>query len=243
MEMEKNLVSIASQQQHTHPLDLKWHDVCYVQRSITSICSSCCPLSKLELIEAELDTLRNQIDYPTFPVHLRLANFTKLRETTGRWLSVPFYACTHKPGYSYLMRLVVYPNGTGSGNGTHVSVYLHMMKGKHDRNLTWPFEHMVKVVLNIVDDNQQVSMTFLFSSESGFGARVSKGIMAFEGPGYYKFINHSMLAGKEEITFEIEYANPGRTCGRYQPLGVVDVLSAFLIILLFIVLCCGVPSR
>ena len=250
-EVERNLASLTSQHQHTHMLDLKRLDECHLRNSkevflnnSSLVYDSCCPLSKLELIEAELETLREQIDYPSFPVHLRLTNFSRLRESTRRWLSVPFYACTQQPGHGYLMRLVVYPNGTGSGNGTHVSVYLHLMNGKYDRNLSWPFQDTVKVVFNNRNDNQQVSKTFNFSSVVDVGDKVREGLMALEGLGYSRFISHSMISVDDEISFEIGYANPSKACSPPPPhLPAGEEISGLVVFIIIAICCCCMFSK
>ena len=41
----------------------------------------------------------------------------------------------------------MYPNGKGSGKGTHISVYTYLMKGEHDDELEWPFEGRIRVEL------------------------------------------------------------------------------------------------
>ena len=40
----------------------------------------------------------------------------------------------------YKMCLSVYANGSGEGEGIHMSVYLCIMKGPYDDQLLWPFE-------------------------------------------------------------------------------------------------------
>ena len=56
-----------------------------------------------------------------------------LYKHTGKvWHSPPFY---YEDGYK--LCLAVYANGKGAGAGTHVSVELLQMKGKHDDKLRW----------------------------------------------------------------------------------------------------------
>ena len=45
------------------------------------------------------------------------------------------------------MTLRVYPNGNGSSNGTHVSVYIHLMKGPNDDYLQFPINGLFSVQL------------------------------------------------------------------------------------------------
>ena len=50
------------------------------------------------------------------------------------YISPPFY--THRMGYK--LRLEVYPNGLCQGAGTHVSVFVRLLKGENDQDLAWP---------------------------------------------------------------------------------------------------------
>ena len=70
------------------------------------------------------------------PLIIKLSNFTSHKLQKSRVFSVPFY--THKRGYK--MCLSVYPNGCRQAEGTHVSVFLHIMKGPYDNQLEWPLE-------------------------------------------------------------------------------------------------------
>ena len=57
--------------------------------------------------------------------------------------SAPFY--TSKSGYKLCLRL--YPAGDGMGEGTHISVYLVVMRGEYDSLLVWPMRHRIKLTL------------------------------------------------------------------------------------------------
>ena len=56
------------------------------------------------------------------------------------YISPPFYS--YKNGYK--LRLEVYLNGQGDGTGTHVSFFIRLLKGEHDRSLwlreMWPMD-------------------------------------------------------------------------------------------------------
>ena len=45
------------------------------------------------------------------------------------------------------MCLRLYPNGGGSGEGTHLSVYITILRGEYDALLQWPFQHKVTLIL------------------------------------------------------------------------------------------------
>lgn len=73
----------------------------------------------------------------TPPLTFELDNFEERRSHSEEWMSPPFYSCSQG---GYKMCLVVYPNGWGSGLGTHLSMYIHFMHGEYDAWLQWPFE-------------------------------------------------------------------------------------------------------
>lgn len=59
--------------------------------------------------------------------------------------SPPFLTSPH--GYRLCLRM--YLNGDGEGKGTHVSLFMVLMKGEHDSILTWPFNQ--KVILSLIN--------------------------------------------------------------------------------------------
>ncbi len=64
----------------------------------------------------------------------------------GRTISLyspPFYTSTH--GYRLCLR--AYLNGDGEGKGTHVSLFIVIMKSEYDDLLKWPFSHKVTLTL------------------------------------------------------------------------------------------------
>ena len=60
-----------------------------------------------------------------------------------------------QPGYlllctrGYLSCLLVYANGSQDVRGTHVSVYVTLMKGKYDDELAWPMCGTIRITLQI----------------------------------------------------------------------------------------------
>lgn len=57
--------------------------------------------------------------------------------------SAPFY--TSRFGYKLCLR--VYMDGDGSGKGSHLSLFITMMRGEYDALLQWPFTQMVTLLL------------------------------------------------------------------------------------------------
>ena len=75
--------------------------------------------------------------YCTSPLVIKMSQFSQFKVNNKRWSSPGFY--THP--YGYKMCLNVYANGYCDGEGTHVSVYLLLMKGENDDALTWPIKY------------------------------------------------------------------------------------------------------
>ncbi|RDD40711.1 TNF receptor-associated factor 4 [Trichoplax sp. H2] len=66
-------------------------------------------------------------------------------------ISDPFYS--HRHGYK--LCALMYPNGDGNGKSTHVSIFVHLLKGEYDGVLSWPYEH--KTTFELVDQSDNVS--------------------------------------------------------------------------------------
>ena len=68
------------------------------------------------------------------PIQIIMTRFNQHQRHYNDWWSDPFY--THPHGYK--MCLNVSANGYDNGEGTHVSVYVFLMRGDFDDRLTWP---------------------------------------------------------------------------------------------------------
>jgi hypothetical protein len=79
----------------------------------------------------------------TPPVTFTLDNFHERKDNNEFWLSPYFYS--HK--YGYKMQLKVFPNGTGEGAGTHISMFVLIVPGEFDDLLAWPFCGIITVHL------------------------------------------------------------------------------------------------
>ena len=81
------------------------------------------------------------------PVDIVMDDFEKHKRSDDAWYSPPFY--THLGGYRMCLR--VDANGNGDGKGTHVSVFVHLMRGEFDDLLKWPFRGEVTIQLKKTD--------------------------------------------------------------------------------------------
>ena len=106
--------------------------------------------------------------YPRPPWVVKLEGFEEKRNSKG---------CYNNPVYShfggYKMCLSVYPNGVGSVKGTHVTVFISLMKGDNDENLKFPFKGRIVVsLLNQLEDKKHLT-TELWSPESNVPEDIS----------------------------------------------------------------------
>ena len=73
------------------------------------------------------------------------------------------------------LRRYIYPNGSGDGKNTHLSVFVAVIKGEYYALLRWPFDKKVKLTLiNQQDDPDQ--------RENETGEIVAKIFSALQGP-------------------------------------------------------------
>jgi len=90
------------------------------------------------------------------PVVIKVPDFTNLKKSNQVWCSEAFF--THERGCK--IKLFVIAAGYGFGKGTHVSVYMYLLKGPYDDQLEWPVNMDAKVMLlNQISDKDHVVMT------------------------------------------------------------------------------------
>ena len=122
--------------------------------------------------------VRPQLIYNIPPVGFIMTGFLEKKQADKVWTSPPYY--THIGGYKFCLE--VYPNGDGSGKGTHLSVYARLMEGEHDDELEWPFEGRITVkLLNQKTNNRHYRRLFVFNGQTN---RV----------GFTEFISHTDLS-------------------------------------------------
>ena len=91
------------------------------------------------------------------PVIIKLPYFVKNKNDKVDWYSNPFLRshCGHK------MKLNVVPAGYGTSEGSYMSVYLYIMSGPHDYQLTWPLKGKFQVtLLNQICDSGHHSVSY-----------------------------------------------------------------------------------
>ena len=102
------------------------------------------------------------------------------------YYSPPFYS--HSEGYK--MCLNVYANGTGDGKGTHVSVFVCLVRGEFDDDLKWPFSGRITIQLKRKDQPHYKTEIYLKDCEVCQKPKENK---QNSGMGYQQFISHADL--------------------------------------------------
>ena len=134
-------------------------------------------------------TIESRVCVPPFDFTMR--DFEQQKAENDSSHSPSFH--THLRGYR--MCLKVRPNGSNTGRGTHVSVYVCLMRGEWDNYLTWPFRGDITIqLLNQIEDKGHHEYTLAFTNltPDSCAARVTASERA-ESWGKFQFISHSAL--------------------------------------------------
>ena len=158
------------------------------------------------------------------PVTFTMSNFNEKMENTEQWYGSPFFVFNG----GYLMNLEVHPSGYGRAKGTHVSLFLRLMKGPHDDQLQqsghWPLRGTFTVkLLNAFSDNVYYTRKVTFSTYNC--NTCTKRVIdnnVNDGWGLSQFISHDMIqqsSCNENLYFNISYAdtNPSIPCDLTAP--------------------------
>ena len=128
------------------------------------------------------------------PVIVNITELSKKkRDQVADCYSDPFYS--HDKGYKMCVRTDA--NGHSDGKGIHLSVFLFLMKGPHDDELTWPLRGKFKVkLLNQISDREHYLKTVGYHRDQvpdEYAGRVIDGVKAKNGWGYPQFISNEDL--------------------------------------------------
>ncbi len=114
--------------------------------------------------------------------------------------SVPFFT-DRTESYGYKIKVEIYPNGDESGENTHLTLYIVVMKGEYDAILPWPFKKKVKLTLIDQQEDQakRKNITDHFTPDDDpecFARPVNEENI---GNGWYKFISHKELNSRRYL--------------------------------------------
>ena len=101
------------------------------------------------------------------------------------------------------MCLNILPGGHGTFKGTHVSVFIYLMKGENDAKLKWPFRGIVIVsLLNQLQNDNHHTYKIVFNKATPIesSGQVTKTNRAKSGRGPGNFISNKALIKAKEGT-------------------------------------------
>ena len=120
---------------------------------------------------------------------------------------------------------MVNANGHGSGEGTHLSLRVHLMKGEYDATLSWPFNATITVqLLNWSSDNHHREETIPHhTAPLEWRERVVEGNRAPSGLGYGSFISHTILEGSSSGSSDgVRFINNDCVCIRIVEVTIIE---------------------
>ena len=86
--------------------------------------------------------------------------------------------CSSSSGYKLCLKVLA--NGEHDGKGTHLLVYLKVLKGPYDSSLKWPVTEPVALeLLNQLSDSNHYKQNITFQERNNFQVGISKGISTF----------------------------------------------------------------
>ena len=126
-----------------------------------------------------------------YPNAFKFTNYAEHKSNNDHVFSPPFYS---GPG-GYKLCIKVHANGIGEREGTHLSVYVYLMRGDNDDHLPWPFTGTVKIkLLNQLKNSSHHHKSVKFGKHGGDSSkRVEDGDRASSGCGQPKYILQSSL--------------------------------------------------
>ena len=157
---------------------------------------------EIEELKAENKELRSHLRI--MPVNIVLNGYTSKKVEEENWYSRPFY--THLRGYK--LRLSVSCNGDDEGEGTHISLYVHLMSGKHDDELEWPFQRPITIqLLDQKEGRKHHEYVLTFDDAPSECAVKIEEPIDFDHPGWGtpKFMAHSRLSPRYLVNDSLSF--------------------------------------
>ncbi|XP_064398226.1 TNF receptor-associated factor 5-like isoform X2 [Halichondria panicea] len=120
----------------------------------------------------------------------KMPSFKEKKENNIEFFSDPFY--TDPRGYKILINIDA--NGYGDNKGTHVSVWVYLMRGEYDDQLEFPFKGTIKFeLLNQLEDKNHFYGSHTLDGTRKSSKRVIDQERSSNGSGVHAFIPHGDL--------------------------------------------------
>ena len=151
------------------------------------------------------------MSYGVLPVYRTVKEFNQLKANDQDIHTDPFY--TAKGGYKMIMK--VCPNGYGTFKGTHLSVFINLMRGENDHTLPFPISGIFKIQLLNWRQNSghfEKIMQFDESVPERYRLQLTTGEEAAECYGLGGYLSHDEL----ENSSDKEYIHNNTLCFKIQ---------------------------
>ena len=134
--------------------------------------------------------LRTNLGNGICPVIVMIDNIDNKKRHDVKWLTDPFY--THDKMYKMCLHVII--NGEGHYKGTHLSVFLYLMKGNCDARLQRSLlGNFVVTLLNQKTDDNHYSRRFTKMAPLVIQNKIWQNEMVHAGIGRNDFISHKDL--------------------------------------------------
>lgn len=136
----------------------------------------------VQRVSHRVQILETLVNVP--PYYFTMTNFSLHKRGTTQWTCPAFYS--ELGGYKMALEISAY--GEGAGKGTHVSVYIRILRGEYDDILPWPLRASVMIqLISQVNDAHYEMVTPVYE-----WTQVNEGVVGV-GWGWDRFIGHSDL--------------------------------------------------
>ena len=152
-----------------------------------------CPYTLIPFVQPQQPGRHVTGAYKPIGAEFTMTKFDEYKSDNDTWYSPHFY--THPNGYK--MYLHVDANGNASGRGTHLSVFVCLMRGEFDDQLEWPFQGNITVKLVNQEEDRDHMIRILCSRNAGGRCeRVMTRERINNGWGIDQFLSHAELQPK-----------------------------------------------
>lgn len=121
--------------------------------------------------------------------------------------------------YGYKLQVSIFPNGNGSGEAAHLSVYIRVISGDYDSLLRWPFTFPISFTLldQNEDPNKRMHIKESFTPDPTWKnfQRPSKDVHVL-GYGYPTFVSHNFLKTRDYIKDDVMFLRVRVDCSSSQ---------------------------
>ena len=139
--------------------------------------------------EVQIKALASGKKFTILPKLFVMDRFSYHKSAKDSWFSPPFYS--HLGGFKLCLR--VDANGKTTGIGTHMSMYVFLMRGEFDNYLVWPLNFDIRIL--VVKDYTQRKFSQTIISFRNTNRALTNNTAQFPVSGYDKYLPHTELNG------------------------------------------------